>query len=194
MKNIAIYGISANPPHIGHVFVAQYVALTGGFDEVLVIPCFSHPAGKKLIDFYHRNKMCQLAMGHIPKIVIDPIESLLPTPSYTIQTVKALMNLRPANYSFVIGSDILFNKHLWGDDLDEIFKIAPPFVIGRMGFEHKDIDCPPVVPGISSTEVRNLLCTSNSDKKLSQICPQVVIEYIKEHGLYNECLKNDNFG
>ncbi len=86
----------------------------------MVIPVFSHPVKTDLIEYYHRFKMCQLAMGHIPKVVIDPIESLLPSPSYTLQTVTELLKIRPAKYSLVIGSDNLLNTAAWGDNLEKI--------------------------------------------------------------------------
>jgi len=183
MKKIAVYGGSFNPPHIGHVLAAQYVALTGGFDEVLVIPTYKHAAGKKLVDFYHRLKMCQLAFSSVPKCIVDPIEATLPGKSYSIQTLKALHKQRPADYRFVIGSDIMFNKHLW-ENPEEVFRLAPPFLIGRLGYPHPDAPENMVLPGVSSTDVRHLLVDSRYGEELSKIMPENVLEYIKEHRLY----------
>src|SRR5690606_2309049 len=102
------------------------------------------------------------------KVIIDPIENQLPAPNYTIETLTELKKRRPANYRLIIGSDILFNTDLWGNDLEKIFKIAPPFILGRFGFDHPESDSPQIVPGVSSTEIRELLISSNADKKLSQ--------------------------
>ena len=190
MKKIGIYGGSFNPPHVGHVLVAQYVSLTGGFDEILVMPTYVHPAGKKLISFYHRMKMCQLAFRDVPKVVIDPIEATLPTPSFTIKTFKALHKQRPADYRFIVGSDIMFNKHLW-ENPEEVFRLAPPFIIGRFGYPHPDAPESMVIPGVSSTEVRNLLTDSRYGEELGKIMPESVLEYIREHGLYYDLFINN---
>lgn len=178
MKKIAIYGISGNPIHIGHVMAIQYVSAVGGFDEILVIPAYVHPVKTDLVDYYHRFKMCQLGLGHIPKVIIDPIESLLPTPSYTLQTITELQKMRPARYSLVIGSDNLSNQAGWGTNLEKILKIVDPFILDRNIYD------------VSSTQVRNLIKLNDQDK-LSRLCPTSIIEYIKEHDLYqNKTMKN----
>jgi hypothetical protein len=45
-----------------------------------------------------------------------------------------------------------------------------------------------VLPGISSTHVRNLLASRNSDPQataeLKRVVPQRVLEWIEAHGLY----------
>jgi nicotinate-nucleotide adenylyltransferase len=185
MRKIAVFGGSFNPPHVAHALAVHYVSMAGGFDDILVIPTFVHPNDKPLIDFNHRIRMCQLAFSSIPKVIIDPIESTLPTPSYSVNTFKALHKQFPADYRFVVGSDILFNKELW-TDIDEVFRLAPPFIIGRLGYPATDVTEQMVLPGVSSTEIRNLLKCSRYGQELNKIMPERVLQYIQEHGLYTE--------
>lgn len=182
MDKIAVFGGSFDPPHIAHVLAVTYVAFTSDFDQVLVIPTYNHPNKSNLTDFYHRVRMCQLAFGHIPNLIIDTIESYLPIPSYTIQTLEALKQKRQADYRFVIGSDILFNLDLW-ENIDKVFELAPPFVLGRLDYDSPEVENIKL-PNISSTEVRNLLKDSNYNEKLTKIVPSRVLEYIKEYKLY----------
>lgn len=45
---IAILGGSFDPPHIGHVFVATQVKEILDIEQIIFMPCFKHPFGKKI--------------------------------------------------------------------------------------------------------------------------------------------------
>lgn len=181
---ICIFGGAFNPPHISHVLAIHYVAATGNFDNVFVVPTFSSTTGKELVDFNHRIKMVQLACSFIPNVIVSPIEEYLSKPSYTINTVKRIKKSYPeAELRLAIGADILSTTHLWDPDhLKEIFEIAPPFILGRFGYEHPDANGP-IIPGVSSTKVRDLI-NSNNKEELNKIVPSVVLKYIEENNLY----------
>ena len=194
MKKIGVMGGSFNPPHMGHVLAVTYTAMAGGFDEVLVIPTYVHPVKRPSvhpvdnvdISFYHRMKMCQMAFGHIPKVIIDTLEQYFPVPSYTLQTLKALKDRMKAAYRFVIGSDILQRTDQWAH-FDEVLRLAPPFVIGRLG--HPNPDNNVVMPGISSSEVRELLKEARYGEQLSKVVPENVLKYIQEYNLYSDIVE-----
>lgn len=181
MKRIGIYGGSFNPVHVGHVLVATYAASIGRFDEIKIVPTHVHVHGKQLIDFNHRVNMCQLAFGYIPNVTISRVEETLPSPSYTIQTIKHLQETEPASYRFIVGSDILENANAWGD-LNAVLSLAPAFVIGRIGYPSKDAEI--MMPGISSTDVRRYLQESRYEKELEASLPFHVLRYIQENKLY----------
>ena len=55
---VAILGLSANPPHKGHIQLAQFVLNTSGqFDEVWLMPNFRSISGKEMVSAEHRLKM-----------------------------------------------------------------------------------------------------------------------------------------
>jgi len=176
MDKIAIIGGSYNPPHVAHVLAANYTALTSDFDQVRIIPTYVHSSKTNLIDFNHRLKMCELAFGYIPNLIINPIERYLPTPSLTINTLKALHDQQKADYRFVIGSDILFNLNLW-EDIETVFKLAPPFILGRIGYESPEIKSDISLPNISSTHIRELLKSSKYNEELTKVVPNSVLKY-----------------
>lgn len=181
---ICIFGGAFNPIHISHTLAIHYIAATGGFDKVFVVPTFSSPAGKKLVDFNHRMNMVSLACDFIPNVIVNGIEEKLSKPSFTINTVKKFKEFYPeAELRLAIGADILSTTHLWDPDhLKEIFEIAPPFILGRFGYDHPDANGP-ITPGVSSTKVKELI-DSNNQEELNKIVPNSVLKYIKKHNLY----------
>lgn len=53
-KQIACFGGAFNPPHLAHQQICKYLIDQSRFDEIYVIPSFSHPWNKKMISFSHR--------------------------------------------------------------------------------------------------------------------------------------------
>src|SRR5712691_8284670 len=52
---IALFGGSFDPPHVGHLLAAAYVLATEPVDELWFVPVFGHPLGKPLhAPFEHR--------------------------------------------------------------------------------------------------------------------------------------------
>ena len=182
--NICIFGGAFDPPHISHVLAIHYLAAVGNFDKIFVAPTFSSAAGKKLIDFNHRLKMINLVVNFIPKVIVSDIEESLPVPSYTINTVKKIKEFyKTDQLRLAIGADILSSTHLWNPEhLKEIFEIAPPFILGRFGYEHPDAEGP-IIPGISSTKVKELLKLDNRSE-LSKMVPTSILKYIADNKLY----------
>jgi nicotinate-nucleotide adenylyltransferase len=183
---VAFYGGSFNPPHVAHVLAAAY-ALSVGFDRVLVVPVFEHAFDKPLTSFEHRVRLCELAMGFIPGVEVSRIEERLPVPSRTFFTLQTLAAEHPDwQLRLLVGADALLESAKW-HRFDDIARLAPPFVLGRVGVTSEGA-APAVLPGISSTHVRNLLASRNSDPQaaaeLKRVVPQRVLEWIEAHGLY----------
>ena len=114
-KKIACLGFSANPPHLGHLLVAQQVLDFTGVDEVWLIPCFQHVFDKQLIRAEFRWEMTK--MMERPKIKACDIELQRKKKSYTIDTVLALKKRYPAyQFSWIIGSDLIKDESYkkWG--------------------------------------------------------------------------------
>jgi len=59
MPEIALFGGSFDPPHVGHLLAAAYVLATEPVDELWLVPVFEHPLGKKpAAPFEHRVELC----------------------------------------------------------------------------------------------------------------------------------------
>ena len=60
MPEIALFGGSFDPPHVGHLLAAAYVLATEPVDELWLVPVFEHPLGKKpAAPFEHRVELCE---------------------------------------------------------------------------------------------------------------------------------------
>ncbi len=182
---VAFYGGSFNPPHVAHVLAAAYLRGVCGFQRVLVVPVFSHAFDKRLVSFEHRVRMCELALGWLPGVEVSRVEAELETPSLTLRTLRHLSAKHPDfRFRLVVGSDVLFESHKW-HAYDEVRKLAPPFVVGRVGFPHPDSP-PPVLPDVSSTRVRELFAKGGADarRELEVYVPRAVLAYVGEQGLF----------
>jgi nicotinate-nucleotide adenylyltransferase len=183
---VALFGGSFDPPHVGHVFAVAYV-LSTGFDRALVVPALAHAFGKPLAPYEHRLAMTRIAMDEFRSAEVSNVEQFLGTPSRTLRTVKHLTQTHPEyRLSLVVGADVYRERSKWLG-YAEIERLAPPFVLGRAGYENAG-EPAVLLPAVSSTEVRTLLAETAGDRtqraELSRIVPRGVLAYIEEHELY----------
>jgi len=183
---VAFYGGSFNPPHVAHVMAVTYALSAGGFDRVLVVPVYSHAFDKRLCPFEHRVRMCELSLGWLPGVEVSRVEASLETPSLTLRTLEHLsVERQDYQLRLMVGADVLGETDKWYA-FDRVSEIAPPYVLGRVGFFHPNAP-PAVVPDLSSTRIRELLArrgAPDADAELSRSVPLSVLSYIDENTLY----------
>jgi nicotinate-nucleotide adenylyltransferase len=210
---IAVLGGSFDPVHNGHVALGSYFAKLLFPDELRIIPA-GNPWQKEPLHATpdQRVEMVRLAFGQPPApVTIDRQEILRTTPTYTIDTLRALRaELGPeASIAFLIGADQLRQLHTW-KDWRQLFDYAHICAGSRPGFAI-DAGClPPEVArefsrraaspeqirntpaglafltttlaiDVSATEIRAAL--QRGEHPLSLI-PHGVLDYIKIHHLY----------
>jgi nicotinate-nucleotide adenylyltransferase len=185
--NVALFGGSFDPPHVGHVLAVSYALSTGPFERLLVVPVLAHAFGKHLAPYEHRVAMTALAMSDFPRAEVSTAEETLGAPSRTLRTVQYLKQTHPEwDLRLVLGADVHLERHEWLG-YDELEKLAPPFVLGRAGVENAEAP-EPMLPAVSSTAVRELLSTTAGDRRqnpeLARLVPRRVLDYVEEHGLY----------
>ena len=56
---VALFGGSFNPPHMGHVWATASVLASEAVDHLLLVPTHTHAFGKPLAPFAARVAMCQ---------------------------------------------------------------------------------------------------------------------------------------
>jgi len=181
-ERVAIYGGSFNPPHLAHVLAATVVLATEEIDRIVVIPTFQHPFAKALAPFEDRVTMCELAMGWLPKVEISRVEEELGGESRTLRTIEHLRGAKPTwSMRLLMGADLLVESPKWFG-FDRIAAIAPPLVLGRVGVEIAGAP-PPVLPSISSTDVRAKIAAKEWDE-LAALVPRAVLAHVRARGLY----------
>jgi len=187
---VAVYGGSFDPPHAAHVLLASYLLAIGGFERVLVVPVYEHAFGKRLTPFEHRVAMCRACFAALRGVEVLDVEADLPKPNYTLRLIERLRELNPADeLSLVVGSDVLAETQKW-HAFERVAELAPPFIVPRKGHERPGLGRP-LLPELSSTEVRELL-SRRSDPAvaadIASIVPRNVLEYVDAHGLYPSML------
>jgi nicotinate-nucleotide adenylyltransferase len=184
---IAVFGGSFDPPHVGHVLAVAYALATERIDEVLVVPVYAHPFDKDLAPFSDRVKMTRLAFADTARTSVSTVESTLDVPSLTVRTLEHLAREHPEwDLHLLVGSDVLLESSRW-TGWDQIERRAKPIVLGRAGAEHPDSP-KPFLPDVSSTRIRALLrvrgTDGNASEELARSVPRSVLEYADAHGLY----------
>lgn len=193
---IGIFGGSFNPPHKGHLHLAQEAVKALCLDKMIILPsCIPpHKPASELADKSDRLEMCSLAFSD-PVFEISALEIDRGNKSYTVETLRELKKIYPGDeLYFIIGSDMLetFNQwYLW----EEILTLCTLCAASRKnGFkpdlseyteEQKKkiiyIETDPLE--ISSTEIRAKIRSNTACEKFLD---KSVEEYIKSHNLYND--------
>jgi nicotinate-nucleotide adenylyltransferase len=179
-ENVAIFGGSFNPPHVGHVLAIAYVLSTADVSRVVVVPAHKHPFQKPLAPFDDRVRMCELAVAPFPRASVSRVEETLD--GLTLHTLEATAREHPDwNLRLVLGADILLEADKWFR-FDDVKKLAPLVVLGRVGFSHAGAP-PPILPDISSTRVREL-AHRGAYEELAALVPREVLAHLRSRNLY----------
>lgn len=190
-EKVGILGGTYNPPHMGHLVMADQVKDQLDLDKILFMPTAQPPHSsveKKTISSAIRVKMLELATQDNSEFEIELYEVEAGGKNYTYNTMKALIDLYPAvDFYFIIGGDMINDLPTWYK-IDELVQLVQFVGVKRPGFEEKSdypiimVDTPTM--NISSSFIRNKVAMGGSIKYL---VPDRVREFIELEGLY----KND---
>ncbi|MDD4816704.1 MAG: nicotinate (nicotinamide) nucleotide adenylyltransferase [Victivallaceae bacterium] len=112
----AYFGGSFDPPHAGHIALADAAVAAGLADEVWLAPAWVPPhKHRRLSPFSDRLRMTELACeGHAGlRVCADESEFAL-APSYTIDVLAKLEEKYPSRrFLLLIGGDMLATFHQW---------------------------------------------------------------------------------
>mmetsp|Transcript_1925 Transcript_1925/g.4206 ORF Transcript_1925/g.4206 Transcript_1925/m.4206 type:complete len:267 (-) Transcript_1925:3-803(-) len=80
-RRVCLFGTSADPPTGigGHLGIAKYLASMDAFDEVRILPVYSHMFGNKRgkqAPFETRVEMCTLLIKNVPKVTVSEVERI----------------------------------------------------------------------------------------------------------------------
>ncbi len=139
MRKIGIFGGSFNPVHTGHLILGQFTLEKAELDEIFFVPA-SRPPHKphtSLAPAEHRMEMLRLACKNNPAFKISDIEINRSGPSYTLTTVRQMMD----NYSesarlfLILGADSVRDIHKWYR-AKELVKSVPMIGLRRPDTDH----------------------------------------------------------
>lgn len=191
--NTGVFGGTFNPIHNGHLINAQLILEQYGLDRILFVPA-RDPVHKNIQDDVSpedRFAMCALAIEGHPHFEVSRVEIDRESPSYSVLTVRELLENDPGSDIFlIIGYDSYAEIATWRN-YREILSMVHLIVMARPG-EGTGATGPDVAAG-GVTFARNPMveisssCIRERVRKglpVRYLVPPSVEDYIVRKGLY----------
>ncbi len=189
---LGVLGGSFDPIHLGHLIIAQDACEQLGLDRVEFVPAAVSPLkGRELTaTAAQRLEMVRLAIAGDPRFTVSDRELRRGGTSYTIDTVRGILQEQPAAaLHWIIGTDHLQRLAEWKDigalvQLVEFVHLSRPGVVRTAA---------PPIPGlrlrqiaghevaISSSELRG---RASRGLPLRHFLPLKVADFIESQSLY----------
>ncbi|NWG15601.1 MAG: nicotinate (nicotinamide) nucleotide adenylyltransferase [Chloroflexi bacterium] len=197
MQRIGILGGTFDPPHIGHLILAEFAVEGLDLSRLLFVPAADppHKQDEHKTDVRHRLAMLEQAIGDNPRFALSRVDVDRPGPHYSLDMVEIVRGLHPGDeLFFLMGGDSLRDLPRWfrpealirlcrlgvmrrpGDAVDpEMHEAVLPGLAERVTM----IEAPLI--GISSTEIVERLRRGLSVRYL---VPDAVLDYILANDVY----------
>ena len=185
--HIGILGGSFNPPHIGHLLVAQQVLDFTSLEKIFLLPAYSHTFDKPLAPVHDRLAMTQLL--NLPNTIVSTLEIDHQLNGDTINLLPLLKEKYPKDsFSFIMGSDQLPNFTKWGQ-WETLLKQIPFLVVPRAGYSMKPLYsgmAPLEHPLFITTNISSSMVRLRIKQRLSigHLVTDEVKKYISQNNLY----------
>ncbi|SEQ42661.1 nicotinate-nucleotide adenylyltransferase [Ignavigranum ruoffiae] len=187
-QRIGILGGTFNPPHLGHLLMAEQVGKQLELDEVWFMPTAKppHAPGKQTIAANHRLEMVKLAIQDNPLFKLQAYEVYKGGTNYSVDTMQHFVQAFPeADFYFIVGEDSVRDLPTW-HRVEELSQLVQFVGIRRPGTENFNsifpviwVDSPLI--DLSSTEIRLRVYLEQS---IRYQVPPAVEAYIIQHQLY----------
>ncbi|HTH53983.1 MAG TPA: nicotinate (nicotinamide) nucleotide adenylyltransferase [Edaphobacter sp.] len=197
---VALFGGTFDPPHRGHIRIAQAAADAYRLDSVLFAPVALQPlkAGLETAPFSERLAMVQLACAADSRFSASTIDAPRADgePNYTIDTLTDLRRQHPTAILFnLIGADSFLHLRQWRES-NRLLTTVDWIVVSRPGSPLDDLTplqltetershihlLTNVSEDVSATELRRKLAAGED---CANLLPSSVAAYIRQHGLYS---------
>lgn len=189
-RRVGVLGGTFDPPHLGHLIVADQVLTALSLDEVILVPAnqpWQKLGQREITPADRRLAMTRAAVGGAEGLSVSDIEIDLGGPSYTSVTLTALGERHPGTeWLVIVGADAAAGLDTW-HDTERLRGQATIVVVNRPGADFQPptgwrwelVEIPSVA--ISGTGLRRRVAQGGSIRFLT---PDPVIEHIEEWGLY----------
>jgi nicotinate-nucleotide adenylyltransferase len=194
---IGVLGGAFNPPHIGHMVLAQEALVQLELERVLLMPMGDAPH-REIVDDPGREarlELCEAAASGDGRMEVSRLEVEREGPSYTVDTLEALRSERPDDELFwILGGDQAANLRSWRDP-ERVVELATIAATERGAWRRAGIfaeashlagsgrlvffEMPPI--GLSSTMIRRRV---GRGEPVKYLVPDAVAELIAARGLY----------
>jgi len=196
---LGILGGTFDPPHTGHLALAETARVQLRLARVLFVPAGDppHKPDRPPSPAHHRAAMVEAAIADNPAFILSRADLDRPGPHYTVETLALLRQEFPdAELFFLMGEDSLAQFLHWRDPAG-IVRQARLAVMARPGWTPDWAALERALPGLRERLVwldapRLDLSASDLRRRARQglplryLVPPAVEEYIRQHRLYGE--------
>ena len=200
-RSVGILGGAFNPPHIGHLVLAQEAIFTLGLDELILVPTGQAP--HKVISPEPgpgvRLELAEAAVAGLDDARVSDAEVGREGPSYAFRTLELLADELPGSQlTFVMGADVAAGLEGWQRP-QRVLELARIAIARRPGVGRSEVDdtlhrlgaaegaleVPMPEIGVSSTLIRDRVAAG---RPVRWLVPDAVGELIAERGLYRQAV------
>jgi nicotinate-nucleotide adenylyltransferase len=188
---LGILGGTFDPPHVGHLLVAEdaHAALT--LDRLILVPACAQPlkADRVSASAEHRLAMVRAMVADDTRFEVSDVEVRRGGLSFTVDTLRHFAAQYPSAERFLLlGADTLSSFAQWREPA-EVVRLAQPAVLQRAGSPPPPVSLEGVAAvkvetrriDVSSTEVRERVRKGMS---IRGFVTEPVAALIARHGLY----------
>lgn len=197
---IGIMGGTFDPPHIGHLILAEEAWALLKLDCVYLVPAGAppHKLGEPLSPACHRRSMVELAIADNPHFLLSTVDIDRPGPHYTIDMMRLLRDAHPPGTElyFLMGLDSLADLPNW-HQADRLITSCQLVALSRYGYTVDWEQLEAALPGVQERviqlpmlelEIASHVIQQRVRQGLPiryQVLP-VVEAYIQDQGLYRD--------
>ncbi|MGY2131321.1 nicotinate (nicotinamide) nucleotide adenylyltransferase [Hymenobacter sp. HD11105] len=189
-KKVGLLFGSFNPIHTGHLILAHFMATHTDIDAVwlVVSPQSPFKVGQQMLPEEERLKLVELAIAGNDRLRALDIETSMPKPSYTIDTLDELVRRYPQHrFVLLMGEDNLPGLPRW-KQADRILAEHEVYVYPRPGVDATEVKTHPGVRvvdapllDISATFIRDCV---RAGKSIRYLVPEAVEDRIQAAGYW----------
>jgi nicotinate-nucleotide adenylyltransferase len=199
MQHLGILGGTFNPPHLGHLVMAQEALDQLGLDRVLLMPVSSPPHKQVREDpgGEVRAELCRLAVEDDDRLEVSSLEVERGGRSFTVDTLMELHDRDPEHaLTFIVGGDMALSLPTWREP-EAVLGLARLAVAERQGARREDIvrcveslgasdrivffDMPRI--DVASSAIRARVAAG---RPIRYLVPDAVAGAIADRGLYRQ--------
>lgn len=129
-QRIGLFGGSFNPPHSGHLHVAETALKRLELDWIYWLPARGNPLKQAPAKFYDRVHAVRQLIGHHPRMFVSDFEQWAGV-TYTVDVLGHFIRHCPnADFVWLMGADSLQNFHDWRN-WQQVAETLPVCVVSR---------------------------------------------------------------
>jgi nicotinate-nucleotide adenylyltransferase len=147
-----VFGGTFDPPHLGHLILADEARASLNLERVLWIVTGDppHKADRQISPSDLRCEMVQAAIGDTPAFELSSVELDRPGPHYAVDTLLKLRRMGYDNLAYIMGSDSLHDLTTWHDPARFVEACDVIGVMRRPGVQLNLDELEAQLPGLTS--------------------------------------------